>query len=462
MRALLLLLLLLRVRVRTDRDGGAPEVRAWPRHGNRRVRSGLALHDGAVDVELDRVAAGPAYRRRHHGEADRRNVAAREEGVADLRGALEFAQRRRRERASERIVLPPLPFGARGVDELLKMLVVEPVEHAALAEQPAEIGERDFLRAGARERIAVRHDLLARAGHLIAERARELLVRRLGQVAFENAGGAQQHVGEGRRQAVRVRAQARDLRLQSGVGERGLRRVGCEQRQALMNLIEVRDDRVDRAPRCIALDQHVEGLECRLDRGAGRAVLLAQQRRRSGCGASRAGPALLPGGRLGAGAFARQCGLVADRFEQLLDRRGCGGGGAERDVFRLVGGEPVHLQLAERVAPRRDEVAGVELEQRRTQRIVLRLHGGLLAGGPKHPAFLLHLFGDVAEPFDEAALEARIGEEAGHPYAFEVLVADRAEHQREVLAAVARRRPSPAARRSAPATSAARRRAARR
>ena len=70
------------------------------------------------------------------------------------------------------------------------MLVEEPVEHAALAEQPAEIGERDFLRAAARERIAVRHDLLARAGDLIAERARELRVRRAGQVAFENAGGA--------------------------------------------------------------------------------------------------------------------------------------------------------------------------------------------------------------------------------------------------------------------------------
>ena len=40
------------------------------------------------------------------------------------------------------------------------MLVEEPVECSPGPEQPAEIGERYFLRAAARERIAVGNDLL--------------------------------------------------------------------------------------------------------------------------------------------------------------------------------------------------------------------------------------------------------------------------------------------------------------
>ena len=187
----------LRAGIRTDGDRGAIGAGARPGHGDRRVRSGLALDHRAVDVELDRRAVAGRWRR--HGEGDRRHVAAgREERVANLRGALEFAQRRRRERARERVVLPPGPFALRGVDQRGEILGEEPVEHAAGAEQPAEIRERNFLRAAARERIAVRHDLLAGAGDLIAQRARQLRVRGAGKIAFERAGRLQHQVGERR------------------------------------------------------------------------------------------------------------------------------------------------------------------------------------------------------------------------------------------------------------------------
>ena len=83
-----------------------------------------------------------------------------------------------------------------------------------MAELAPEVRKRDFLAAAAREWIAVWDNLLAWSGDLIAERARELSVRRIRKVTFEGPGGLQHQIGERRRKPVRIRPQAPDLRLQ--------------------------------------------------------------------------------------------------------------------------------------------------------------------------------------------------------------------------------------------------------
>ena len=63
-----------------------------------------------------------------------------------------------------------------------------------------------------------------------------------------------------------------------------------------MDLVQVGDDRVDRPARGLALDQHMERLERRLDRGAGRPVLLPQQGRQPRAASRRQPRRLAPAG----------------------------------------------------------------------------------------------------------------------------------------------------------------------
>ena len=119
------------------------------------------------------------------------------------------------------------------------------------------------------------------------------------------------------------------------------------------------------------------------------------------------------------GTLAGEPRFVGKGLKELLDRRGRGGGGAQRDVVRLVGVERAQLQALQRALPGGDEVAAVEAQKVRVERRILRRQRLLLAGFAEDPALAVDLFGDRAEAAEEGCLEAVIGEEAGHADAFE-------------------------------------------
>ena len=313
----------------------------------------------------------------------------------------------------------------------------ELVHHPAGAEQAAEVAERHVARRAAREREFAGNGLLADRVHVIAQRLQQLPGGGGGDVAFELANRRAQDARERLRQPRRAVAQFWHLLLECLVGARGLRRVGRRQDQVVGDLVERADDVIDRRAPGAAFEYRMEGAELCLDIGTRRAALRAENlRQRTRRGGLRVGRGAA--GR-GLGPFAREHGLVADRFEQLFERRGRRRECAQGEIARPVLQELLQAQLLQRLAPGLHEIALIELQHLFGQIVVLARHRRLLAGGAQHPAFALDALGNIAERLDEAALEAVVGEESRHPHA--VQAAGGVEHHRHVGPALARRYP---------------------
>ena len=174
-----------------------------------------------------------------------------------------------------------------------------------------------------------------------------------------------------------------------------------------MDLVQVGDDRVDRPARGLAFDQHVEGLERRLDGGAGRPVLRLTQQRRSRLGGACGGAPR----RLARRGFGRsRVSAVSSRIDSssCLIGEVAAAAALEREYCGLSAVSGRSCSLRQRLAPGGDEIAACRGRAGPAPSVSYCAATAVCSpAAPSTQRSRFDLLGDVAESAEEGAVEAR-------------------------------------------------------